>query len=73
VVNRSKNGILLTTGLPVEIGMPVLVKRKNYTENDAQDELKEEIHAQVVRCDKQFTFENGSCYQVAIEHFELYQ
>ena len=40
---------------------------------DAQDELKEGIHAQVVRCDEIYVQEKGSLYQVAIENFELCQ
>jgi len=70
VVNKSKSGILLTTDLPLEIGMPVLVRLKHFTEKDAQDELKDGIHAQVVRCNEIFVQENESLYQVAIEHFE---
>ena len=73
VVNKSKSGILLTTDLPLEIGMPVLVRLKHFTEKDAQDELKDGVHAKVVRCDKLFALEKESCCQVAIEHFELCQ
>ena len=73
VVNNSKSGLLLATDLPLEIGMQVLVRLKHFAQKDAQDELKDGIHAQVVRCDEIFVQEKGSLYQVAIEHFELCQ
>ena len=73
VVNKSKSGLLLSTDLPLEIGMPVLVRLKHFTQKDAQDELKDGIHAQVVRCDEIYVQEKGSLYQVAIEYFELCQ
>jgi hypothetical protein len=70
VLNKSNSGILLTTDLPLEIGMPVLVRLKHFTETDVHDELKDGLHAQVVRCDEIFFQEKESLYQVAIEHFE---
>ena len=73
VVNRSNSGLLLRSDLPFETGMPVLVRLMNILEKDVQDELKDGVHAKVVRCDRTFAAENGSCYQVAMELFELCQ
>lgn len=71
VENRSDGGLLLTTNLSLEIGMPVLVRLEHYSEKDGNDELKDGIHARVVRCDK--ITEKESCYRIAIEYFELCQ
>ena len=73
VENKSPGGLLLTTDMPLEIGMPVLVRLKHYSETDGDDDLKDGIHARVMRCDKIFVTEKESCYRVAIEHFELCQ
>ena len=73
VVNKSKSGLLLTTDMPLEMGMPILVRLKHFTEKDAHDELKDGIHAKVVRCEKASTTEKESCFWVAIEDFELGQ
>ena len=73
VDNKSPGGLLLTTDLPLEIGMPVLVRLKHYSETEGNDELKDGIHAKVMRCDKIFVNEKESCYRIAIEYFELCQ
>jgi len=62
---------LLTTDRPLEIEMPVLVRLKQFNEKDGNDELKDGIHARVVRCDEVFATGKESGYRVAAENIEL--
>jgi hypothetical protein len=73
VKNESKTGLLLTMNRQLEIGTPVLVQLKDCSEKNAENELKDGIHAQVVRCDKIFHSEEKFYNQTAIEYFELCQ
>ncbi|UCE54833.1 MAG: PilZ domain-containing protein [Desulfobacterales bacterium] len=73
VENKSEAGLLLTTNEPLEIGMPILVRLKHFSEKDAEDELNDGIHARVVRCDEIFSPDERPCYRIAIEYFELCQ
>ena len=71
VENKSAAGLMLTANKPLQRGMPILVRLKHFSENDAEDELKDGIHAQVVRCDEIFSADERPCYQIAAEYFEL--
>jgi len=73
VENKSEAGLMLTANKPLQIGIPIFVRLKDFSEKDAQDELKDGIHAQVMRCDKIIGPNEGPCYQIAIEYFELGQ
>lgn len=73
VENRSEAGLMLTANKPLQIGDPIFVRLKDFAEKHAQDELKDGIHAQVVRCDKIISPNERPCYQIAIEYFELCQ
>ena len=71
VKNESKTGLLFTTNRQLEIGTPVLVRLKCCSEMDVTNELKDGIHAQVIRCDKISLSEEKLYYQTAVEYFEF--
>ena len=71
--NKSEAGLMLTADKPLPIGIPIFVRLKDFSEKDTQDELKDGIHAQVVRCDEIFSPNERPRYQIAIEYFELSQ
>jgi hypothetical protein len=71
VVDKSEAGLSFTTDRPLEMGMPLLIRLRQFYDQDDDNELKEGIHAQVVRCDEIFLQGKKPHYQAAVEYFEL--
>lgn len=68
--DKSDCGLLFTTNRQLEIGTPILVRLKHISERGDKDDLKDGIHAQVVRSNLIDDSKNRNIYQVAIEYFE---